>query len=116
MTDRGRVENALRNTRWGLLQRILNLFFPFLVRTILIHTLSASYAGLSSLFTSILSALYLAELGLSNAIVYHMYQPIAEGWPGKSCTANRCRIRERWRENGFLFRRDVRCFGESGGL
>ena len=80
-----RTKNAIRNTKWGFLQRIINIFLPFVVRTILIYILGAEYAGLSSFFTSILSILSLAELGFSNAIVYNMYKPIADDDKEKIC-------------------------------
>ena len=80
-----RTKNAIRNTKWGFLQRLANILLPFVVRTVLIHTLGAEYGGLSSLFTSILSILSLTELGFSSAIVYSMYKPIAEDDRDKIC-------------------------------
>lgn len=80
-----RTENAIRNTKWGFLQRLVHILCPFLVRTILIHVLNAEYAGLNSLFSSILSILSLTELGFSSAIVYSMYKPVAEGDKAKVC-------------------------------
>lgn len=80
-----RTKNAIRNTKWGFLQRLANILLPFVVRTVLIHTLGAEYGGLSSLFTSILSILSLTELGFSSAIVYSMYKPIAEDDKDKIC-------------------------------
>lgn len=80
-----RTRNAIRNTKWGLVQRLVSNLFPFIVRTVLIYTLSAEYAGLNSLFSSILSILSLAELGFSNAIVYSMYKPVAEDDEDRIC-------------------------------
>ncbi|MCI5602778.1 MAG: oligosaccharide flippase family protein [Clostridiales bacterium] len=80
-----RSKNAIRSVKWGVLNRIVSIFQPFVVRTILIHILSAEYAGLNSLFTSILSILSLSELGFSNAIVYSMYKPIANDEKDKVC-------------------------------
>ncbi len=40
---------------------------------------------MNSLFTSILSVLSLTELGISSALVYHMYKPIAEDDTKKIC-------------------------------
>lgn len=73
-----RTRNTVRNITWGFFQRIVMIFLPFTTRTLLIKTLGADYLGLSSLFTSVLSLLSLAELGISNAIVSSMYKPIAE--------------------------------------
>ena len=80
-----RTKNAIRNTKWGFIQRLVNTLFPFLVRTVLIYNLSAEHVGLSGLFTSVLSILSLSELGFSNAIVYSMYKPVAEDDKDKIC-------------------------------
>ena len=80
-----RTQNVIRNIRWGIVQKIVSIVLPFIVRTVLIYTLSTSYAGLDGLFTSVLTVLSLAELGLSNAIAYEMYKPVAEGDEKKIC-------------------------------
>ncbi|MBR4329805.1 MAG: polysaccharide biosynthesis protein, partial [Candidatus Riflebacteria bacterium] len=41
--------------------------------------------GLNSLFTSVLQVLNLTELGVSSALVYSMYKPIAEDNKEKIC-------------------------------
>ena len=48
------------------------------MRTVLIHYLGEVYLGLDSLFVSILEILSLTELGISAAMVYSMYKPLAE--------------------------------------
>ena len=73
-----RTKNTLRNIIFGFGYRILNIILPFISRTIILYVLSEQYLGLSSLFTSILSFLSLAELGVGGAMVYSMYKPIAE--------------------------------------
>ena len=39
--------------------------------------LSADYLGVNGLFSNILTMLSLAELGISNAIIYALYKPVA---------------------------------------
>lgn len=73
-----RTENGIRNIFWGVISKFVMLFFPFIIRTILIKSLGADYLGLNSLFTSVLTVLNLAELGFSSAVVFNMYKPIAE--------------------------------------
>ncbi len=73
-----RRRNSLKGTAWGVIKTTSNIIGPFIIRTLIIYKLSAEYAGLNSLFTSILSILSLTELGFSQAIVYSMYKPIAE--------------------------------------
>ncbi len=73
-----RTKNTIRNIIFGFLYRILNIFLPFFSRTAILYVLGTQYLGLSSLFSSILSFLSLAELGVGGAMVYSMYRPIAE--------------------------------------
>lgn len=63
---------------FGLFGKIVNLVFPFVIRTIILQKLGAEYAGLGSLFTSILQVLSVAELGFSSAIMFSLYRPVAE--------------------------------------
>lgn len=73
-----RTKNGIRNMIWGVLNRLVTIVIPFVLRTVFIYSIGAEYLGLNSLFTSILTVLNLAELGFSSAIVYNMYKPIAE--------------------------------------
>ena len=73
-----RTQNAKRNIFWGLVQKMVSLLCPFLVRTAMIYYLGSLYVGLNGLFTSILQVLSLAELGFGEAMVFSMYKPIAE--------------------------------------
>ncbi|MBM6853236.1 polysaccharide biosynthesis protein [Mediterraneibacter glycyrrhizinilyticus] len=73
-----RTKNAIRNVFWGILFRIVATLCPFAMRTVLLYILGVEYLGLNSLFTSLLSFLSLAELGIGNAMVYAMYKPVAQ--------------------------------------
>lgn len=73
-----RTKNASRNIIFGIIQRVYQLVVPFAMRTVMIYLLGVQYLGLDGLFTSILSVLNLAELGVGSAMVYSMYKPIAE--------------------------------------
>lgn len=72
-----RTKNAKKGIIAGFFNKIVTLLIPFIVRTVLIKEIGIEYAGLNSLFISILQVLNLAELGFSNAMVYSMYEPIA---------------------------------------
>lgn len=80
-----RTRNTKRNIISGLFNRISSILLPFFVRTAILYILGTQYMGLNSLFTSILHVLNLAELGFSNAIVFSMYQPIADKDTKKIC-------------------------------
>ena len=78
LIENNRTKNTSRNILYGIVNRSLNIIFPFISRTILIYVLGTKFLGLNALFTSILQVLNLAELGFSNAIIYSMYKPVAE--------------------------------------
>ncbi len=69
----GRSGKALRNVLTGLTNKILMLALAFATRTIFIRLLGAEYTGVSSLYTNILSVLSLAELGISNVLMFYLY-------------------------------------------
>lgn len=73
-----RKKNTIKSAIWGVINRLITILGPFVIRTIIIYTLGKEYLGLSSLFTSILQILSLAELGFSSAIAYSLYKPISE--------------------------------------
>lgn len=73
-----RTENAARNIIFGGLLKLYQIAVPFLMRTAILYLIGVEYLGLSSLFTSILQVLNLAELGVGSAMVFSMYKPIFE--------------------------------------
>lgn len=77
--------NTIKGTVSGLFNKVVVTLLPFLMRTIMIYKMGTQYLGLSSLFSSILSMLSLAELGFGNALVYSMYKPIAENNVDEVC-------------------------------
>ncbi len=81
-----RTTNTIKNTATGLIFKILNLLMPFVIRTLIINKLGMEYAGLSSLFTSVLQLLSLSELGFASVVAFEMYKPIAENDRDKICT------------------------------
>ena len=72
-----RRKNAKRNIVYGFSLRMFQTLVPFALRTVLINTLGMQFVGLDTLFVSILHVLNLVELGVGNAMVYCMYEPIA---------------------------------------
>lgn len=80
-----KTKNSSRNLVFGICLKVYQLLVPFLIRTIIIRVLGIEYAGLNSLFTSILQVLNIAELGVGTALVFSMYKPIAEHDDKKIC-------------------------------
>ncbi len=80
-----RAKNASRNAAYAIILKVYQIIIPFIMRTALIYFLGEQYLGLSSLFSSVLQVLNLAELGVGSAMVYSMYKPIAEDNKPKIC-------------------------------
>lgn len=84
MKQRSRTEYSLINMFTGMVGYGINTVVGFICRIIFVRTLSADYLGVSGLFTNILSVLSLAELGISSAITYALYKPLAENDENKT--------------------------------
>lgn len=76
--QKGRVKNVSRNMIFGGILKVYQIITPFIIRTIMIYSLGIEYVGLNSLFASVLQVLNLAELGVGSAMVFSMYEPIAQ--------------------------------------
>lgn len=73
-----RLENTGKNFTYSFLASILSAITGFVSRTVFIHSVGVCYLGANSLFTNILSMLSLTELGLSSAIGFSLYAPLAK--------------------------------------
>ncbi len=73
-----RTKNVARNIVFDGTLEMVNMLFPFVIRSVMLHCLGTEYLGLNGLFKSLLTFLNLAELGVGSAMVFSMYKPIAE--------------------------------------
>lgn len=89
MKKRSRTEYSLINMFTGMVGYGINTAVGFICRIIFVRTLSADYLGVSGLFSNILSMLSLAELGISSAITFALYKPLAQGDEQKTATIMR---------------------------
>lgn len=72
-------KRGLLNIGVSIIFKILLLIGSILVRRFLIQYIGNDANGLSSLYTSIIGFLTVAELGVGEAITFCMYKPIVEG-------------------------------------
>ena len=75
----GRTEKSIRNFIFAVVSQVVTVALSFITRTCLIHYLGIEAVSINGLFTEIITALSLAELGVSSAIVYNLYKPLSEG-------------------------------------
>lgn len=73
-----RTSKSLKNIIIAWISQILLTLIGFIARKVFIVFLNAEYLGVNGLFTSIITVLSLAELGLGPAMVFSLYKPLAE--------------------------------------
>lgn len=75
MSKEGKV---IKNITSSIILNVMNVLMGILGRVVFLRVLDAYLLGISGLFTNILGVLSLADLGLSTAMMYSLYKPIAE--------------------------------------
>lgn len=78
MNKGNRTKNTLISVSTGLVGYFLTYVVAFAYRTVFIYSLGKVYLGVEGLFSNILTMLSLAELGVSSAISFSLYRPLAE--------------------------------------
>lgn len=73
-----RTKNSFKNIGSGVASQIIQSLLGFVSRTLFVKYLAVEYLGINGLFSSILSVLALAELGVGSAFVYSLYKPLAD--------------------------------------
>ena len=75
----GRTEKSIRNFVFAIASQAITVVLSFITRTCLIYCLGIEAVSINGLFTEVITALSLAELGVGSAIVYNLYKPLSEG-------------------------------------
>lgn len=73
-----RSKDSILNFLTGIFGQVIMLVLGFVSRSLFLMILSVDYLGASGLFSSILTMLSFAELGVGTAIIYSLYKPLAE--------------------------------------
>ena len=71
-----RTKNSAKNILFALITNIFSIFIGIVAQAIFLKTLGTEFLGLNNLFINIVSMLSIAELGIGNAIVFHLYKPL----------------------------------------
>lgn len=77
--NRSRTENATINIIIGIIYQVVVVITGFIARKIFVITLDVNYLGVNGILNNIISVLSISELGISSAIIYSLYKPIAVG-------------------------------------
>ena len=78
MGNNTRTTFIIKNATWNYVGKLLYSLLGLVNRTIIINYLGVSYLGVNGLYANVLGILSLTEFGLSYAINYCLYKPIAE--------------------------------------
>lgn len=72
-----RSKKSFNNLLFAIINEIVVTIVNFIIRIFFIQILSSEYLGLNSLLTNIITILSITELGISNAIIFNLYKPLA---------------------------------------
>lgn len=73
-----RRKASTRNALMAMSAQVIKLLGQFIVQTVFIRTLGATYLGANGLFTNLITFLSFAELGIGFAFSYELYKPLAD--------------------------------------
>ena len=73
-----RTNAVIKNSFWGLVSKVINMFLNFVSRTVFIYFLGVTYLGINGLYSEILAMLSLTELGFGTALIVALYKPVAD--------------------------------------
>ncbi len=76
MSEKSRTYNLIINSMYGIGASCITIFLNFFVRILLVKQLGEEINGLHNLFQSIINVITLMELGISSAMIIHLYEPM----------------------------------------
>lgn len=72
-----RMQKSIKNSVFGIIGMFAMLIVSFISKSIFIKILGNEYNGVNYLFTGILNALNLAEMGFAGAVAFALYKPLS---------------------------------------
>ncbi len=72
-----RTSKSIKNAIIAFITNFITIVIAFIAQTIFIKYLGKEYNGINSLFSNIISMLGVVELGIGSALIFHLYEPIA---------------------------------------
>ena len=76
MSQKSRTYNSIINSLFGIVASFITVALNFAVRVVLVRQLGEEINGINSLFQSITSFMALMEMGVSTAMIIHLYEPV----------------------------------------
>ena len=72
-----RVKNAFRNSFFSIISKIILIAVGFFSQRVMNLRLGEELVGMNSVISNIIALLSVTELGISVAVIYHLYSAIA---------------------------------------
>ena len=76
--EAGRTVKSARNFLFAALANGVAIVIGLLAQRLFVHILGLEYAGLNGLFSNVLTMLAIADLGIGEAVIFHLYKPLKE--------------------------------------
>ncbi len=73
-----RIKNAFRNSFFSIISKIILIIIGFFSQRVMNLRLGEELVGMNSVISNILALLSVTELGISVAVIYHLYSAIAD--------------------------------------
>ncbi|MEW8956834.1 lipopolysaccharide biosynthesis protein [Clostridium sp.] len=73
-----RTGKAIKNVKYNIIFYVILSMLTFITKKVFIDRLGDDMNGLNALFSSILSLMNLAELGIGSAVMFALYKPVNE--------------------------------------
>ncbi len=73
-----RTKNSMRNIIVSIVMMLISFLVTFVYRRLFVEVFDVQYLGVTSLFSSVLTLLSLAELGFGAAVMYALYKPMLD--------------------------------------
>lgn len=73
-----RTKNSIINILASIGAQAITILLGFITQKVFINSLGTEVLGINGLFSNIISMLAIAELGISTAVIYNLYKPVAE--------------------------------------
>ena len=73
-----RIKNTSRNFAYAGIFQLVKIALMFIVRIVFVYKLGEAYLGVNGLFNNVIGILSLTDLGITTALMYSLYKPLAE--------------------------------------
>ena len=75
---KGRTGKAAHNFIFTIFANITAILIGLMAQKLFIDILGLEYAGLNGLFTNVITALAIVDLGIGEAVIFHLYKPLRD--------------------------------------